>query len=353
MQQLRASLTLLAALMAGPVVAQSTPVSIALDWTPNTNHIGLYVAKAKGFYDASGIDVEILPYTDTSAATLVANGVADFGIIGSIGLFTQRAAGADLVAAYALVQTETGRLVFKADRDDIQTPRDLDGKIYAGFGSGWEAALIGTIIRQDGGDGTFETVTLGTSAYEALANGAVDFTLEVYTWEGVKAERDGPAQRAFRYADYGVPDQHTNFLGTTGTYLSEHPDTAQAFISASRRGYAYAVDHPDEAADILVAANADTLLDRDFVRASLEALIDGHYLEAEDGTIGTIDPEKMEKMGHFLFEAGLLKDGDGAVLDDMPDFSNYYTNDFMGIARSTSSFEDPAIQEGDQKPAAQ
>jgi ABC-type nitrate/sulfonate/bicarbonate transport system substrate-binding protein len=252
--------------------------------------------------------------------------------LGSIGLFTQRAAGADLVAAYALVQTETGRLVFKADRDDIQTPRDLDGKIYAGFGSGWESALIGTIIRQDGGEGDFQTVTLGTSAYEALANGAVDFTLEVYTWEGVRAERDGPAQRAFRYADYGVPDQHTNFLGTTGTYLAQHAETAAAFISASRRGYAYAVEHPDEATDILVAANADSLLDREFVRASIQALIDGHYLRGEDGTIGKIDPGKMDAMGSFLFEAGLLKDQNGVALDDEPDFSVYYTNDLLDTA---------------------
>lgn len=331
MPHLRAALTLCAALIATPVLAQSTSVNVALDWTPNTNHIGLFVAEAKGFYEEAGVDVQILPYTDTSAAILVANNIADFGVLGSIGLFTQRTAGADLVAAYALVQTETGRLVFKADRDDIQSPRDLDGKIYAGFGSGWETALISTIISHDGGVGEFETVTLGTSAYEALANGAVDFTLEVYTWEGVKAERDGPAQRAFRYADYGVPDQHTNFLGTTDAYLAEHPDTAQAFISASQRGYAYAVEHPDEAADILVAANADTLLDRDFVRASLQAMIDGHYLEAEDGTIGTIDPGKMEAMGGFLFEAGLLKDGNGATVGEKPDFSTYYTNDLLGI----------------------
>ncbi|KKB06903.1 myristoyl transferase [Devosia geojensis] len=332
MPYFRAALILCAALISTPVLAQPAPVSVALDWTPNTNHIGLFVAEAKGFYEEAGIEVEILPYTDTSAATLVANDVADFGVLGSVGLFTQRTAGADLVATYALVQTETGRLVFSADRDDIRTPRDLDGKMYAGFGSGWETALIGTIIGHDGGLGEFETVTLGTSAYEALANGTVDFTLEVYTWEGIKAERDGPAQRAFRYADYGVPDQHTNFLGTTGAYLAEHPETARAFISASRRGYAYAVAHPDEATDILVSANADSLLDRDFVRASLQALIDGHYLQAEDGTIGTIDPGKMEAMGSFLFEAGLLKDGNGVAVEAKPNFTTYYSNDYLGTA---------------------
>ena len=323
------ALGLAVSLATTPVLAQPTPVTIALDWTPNTNHVGLFVAEAKGFYDEAGLEVQILPYSDTSAGTLVANHVADFGILGSIGLFTQRTAGADLVAAYALVQTETGRLVFNAGRQDIKRPLDLDGKIYGGFGSAWENALIGTIIRHDGGTGDFETVTLGTSAYDALANGAVDFTLEVYTWEGVKAERDGPAQRAFRYADFGVPDQHTNFIGTSSAYLVDNAETAKAFIAASQRGYEYAVAHPDEAADILVAANADAALDRDFVRASLQALIDGHYLKAENGAIGTIDPAKMEAVGRFLFDAGILKDGNGAVVTEKPDFTSYYSNAYL------------------------
>lgn len=327
------ALGLAVGLAATPALAQPIPVTVALDWTPNTNHVGLFVAQAKGFYDEAGLDVEILPYSDTSAGTLVANHVADFGILGSIGLFTQRTAGADLVATYALVQTETGRLVFNADRQDIQSPRDLDGKIYGGFGSAWENALIGTIIRHDGGTGDFETVTLGTSAYEALANGAVDFTLEVYTWEGVKAERDGPAQRAFRYADFGVPDQHTNFIGTSSAYLADNAETAKAFIAASQRGYEHAVANPDEAAEILVAANADAALDRDFVRASLQALIDGHYLKAESDVIGTIDPAKMDAVGTFLFEARILKDGNGAAVAVKPDFTTYYSNAYLDSAQ--------------------
>jgi len=173
---------LVVSLVTAPALAQGTPVSIALDWTPNTNHVGLFVAQAEGYYAEAGLDVTILPYSDTAAGTLVANRVADFGIMGSVSLYTQRTAGADLMAVYAVTQTETGRLVFNADRTDIQRPADLDGLTYGGFGSDWETALISTIIRHDGGEGAFETVTLGTSAYEALANGAVDFTLEVYTW---------------------------------------------------------------------------------------------------------------------------------------------------------------------------
>jgi ABC-type nitrate/sulfonate/bicarbonate transport system substrate-binding protein len=328
----RATLAALASLAVpalpfGAMAAQK--VTVALDWTPNTNHIGLFVARDKGFYEEAGIEVEILPYTDTAAGTLVANRVADFGVVGSIGLMTQRTAGADLVAAYAIVQTETGRLVFKADRTDISRPRDLDGMTYGGFGSAWENALIGSMIRNDGGKGEFETVTLGTSAYQALENGAVDFTLEVSTWEGVKAELDGVRQRAFRYADFGVPDEHTALLGSSRAFLDGNPEAAKAFIQATLRGYDFAVDHPEEATNLLIAANADVLTDRRLIRASLQALIGGHYLRTENGVTGRIEPNKMEAIGTYLFDAKILKDGAGTAVTTKPDFADYFTNDLF------------------------
>ncbi len=327
--------SLLAALAALPTALplraeERQKVSVALDWTPNTNHIGLFVARDKGFYREAGLDVDILPYTDTSAATLVANHVADFGILGSIGLITQHSAGADLVAAYAVTQTETGRLVFKADREDIQRPRDLDGLKYGGFGSAWENALIGSIIRHDGGKGDFETITLGTSAYQALDSGAVDFTLEVYTWEGVKAKLDGLAQRAFRYADYGVPDEHTTFIISSNAFLSANPKASSAFVQATRRGYEFAVDQPREASDLLVAANKDALTNPALIDASLKALNDGHFLKSAAGAIGTIDKAKVEAMGRYPFSSGILLDGDGKQLKEKPDFDSYFSNAFLG-----------------------
>ncbi|MBU2486456.1 MAG: ABC transporter substrate-binding protein, partial [Alphaproteobacteria bacterium] len=231
-------LTALALLVAVPAQA-AEKLTVALDWTPNTNHVGLYVAQAKGWFTDAGLDVEILPYTDTSSGTLVSTGVAQFGILSAVGFHSQRAMGADMTAVMAVVQHETGRLVFNGNRDDIKRPADLDGLTYAGFGSAWENALISSIIRHDGGEGTFDTVTLGTSAYEALANGSVDFTLEVSTWEGVNSELLGRPQRWFSYADYGVPDQHTTFLGGNASWLADNADVAGAFVQAAQRGYAF------------------------------------------------------------------------------------------------------------------
>lgn len=321
-------LTLAAILAATPLAAQES-VSVSLDWTPNTNHVGLYVAEAKGWYDEAGVDVEILPYSDTSSTTLVAGGVAEFGVFSSISFYTNRAAGADLVATFAVVQHETGRLVFNADRTDIETPADLDGMTYAGFGTNWEDALISAIIEEAGGEGTFEIVTLGTSAYEALANGRVDFTLEVSTWEGVNAELEGRPQHAFRYADYGVPDQHTTLIGTRQEWLEENPESARAFLEATRRGYGFAAENPVEAADILIEATEGMLSNPELIRASMQALVEGNYLRAEDGTVGTIDPAKVEAIGAFLQEAGVLRDLDGEVLDEKPDFSTWFTNAYL------------------------
>ena len=309
--------------------AASQKLTVALDWTPNTNHIGLFVARDRGFYAAAGLDVEILPYGDTASTTLVASHVADFGIVSAVGCFTQRAAGADLKAVYAVVQSETGRLVCAADRTDIRSPKNLDGLRYGGFGSAWENALIGSIIRHDGGSGKFETVTLGTSAYDALASGAVDFTLEVATWEGVEAQRKGLKQRTFRYADYGVPDQHTTLIASSQAYLAANPKVAPAFVEATRRGYAFAVDQPDAAADILLKANSD-FVDPTLIKASLPALNDGHYLRSADGVIGTIDPGKVSAMGGFLYASSILLDRDGNPLRQRPDFATYFSNDYLG-----------------------
>jgi len=323
---------LLLTLAAGlPSRAFSAPqkVTIALDWTVNTNHIGLFVARDKGFYAEAGLQAEILPYGDTGAGTLVANRTADFGIAGA-GFFTQRAAGADLKAVYAVVQAETGRLVFNAARSDIKSPKNLDGLTYGGFGSAWENTLISTMIRHDGGKGNFETVTLGTSAYEALANGSVDFTLEVATWEGVQAELQGVKQRTFRYADYGVPDEHTTFIASSDAFLSANPKAASAFIEATLRGYQFAVDHPQEAGDLLIASNKDALTDPALIHASLKMLVDGHFLRSQSGVIGTIDKAKIEAMGAYLFTAGILRDADGKALKERPDFEGYFSNAYLG-----------------------
>jgi len=310
----------------GPVMADN-PVSIALDWTLNTNHIGLIVARDRGLYAEAGLEVEILPYSDTSSAALVAGGAADFGYVTALGFISARAGGADLTALWATMQHETGRLVYNADNPAITRPADLSGKTYAGFGSAWEAALIGTMIRQDGGEPVWDTVTLGTGAYEALASGEVDFTLEVATWEGVNSALLGRRQSAFTYADYGIPDQQNGYIATRGEVLEHRPELVAAFMRATQAGYEWAADHPDEAAEMMIAAG--DFPNPDLVHGSMRAIVDGGYLRDGDTPVGKIDPERFATMARFLFESGVLKDPAGAVLAWPVDVADWYDQRWM------------------------
>ena len=65
------------------------------------------------------------------------------------------------------------------------------------------------------------------------------------------------------------------------------------------------------------------------IHASMKVLVDGQYLRGGDGAIGTIDPAKVEAIGGFLFGAGILRDRNGDALAEKPDFSTWFTNEYL------------------------
>lgn len=313
-----ALLAMTSAFLSAPALA-AEPVSLTLDWTPNTNFVGLYVAEALGLYEAAGLEVTIAPFEfGQKRGDIAAFGVLDF--------YTARAAGLDAVGVYAVTQAETGRLAYAGD---ISRPSDLAGGIYGGFGTTWEKAIIDTMIAHDGGVPDYESVTLDGSVYDALRAGEIDFTLEVLTWQGVENELAGHPIGSFRYADYGVPDQHTIILAADAAFLAERPEIAEAFLTATRQGYAHAVEHPREAAAMLLAAAPELAGQRELVEASMQVMVAGNYLMRADGTIGRFDPGLMTELGDFLFAADALVGADGAPLAAKPDFSAWYTNRFL------------------------
>lgn len=322
---------LIAGLMLMPMTAsaqekEAQKVSVALDWMLNTNHIGIIVARDRGFYADHGLDVEVLPFSDTNSAALLASGVSDFAYVATLGFLSARASGADMTALWVTMQHETGRLVYNSENEAIKRPADLSGKTYAGFGSDWEKALIGTMIRTDGGDPQWDTVTLNTGAYEALAVGRVDFTLEVATWEGVNSEILGRKQSWFNYADYGVPDQQNGYIATTSQMLAEQPDTVKAFMQATLAGYEWAADNPSEAAEILIAAG--DFQNPDLVHGSMKMIAEGGYLRDGDTPVGKIDHERLQRMAQFLADNGVLKDAQGATLTSPGDVAEWYNEDW-------------------------
>lgn len=306
------------------------PVTFALDWAPNTNHIGVYVAEALGYFEEAGLMVEILPYGSASSPQLVSAGEADFGMGGQSNVQTARTSGLDVISVLRVTQTDTGRLVVLDDRADVTGPADLDGLVFGGFGAPLYTALAESTIRGDGGKGDFEEVVLDTGAYESLRQGRIDFTLSVATWEDIQAELDGHPYRAFRYQDYGVPEQQSTGIISSDAYLAENPVEAAGFVQASQRGYAYAAENPDEAADILIEANPDTLGTADeLVHRSAELMAGEGYLAAEGQEIGEADPDAWEDFGAFLLDGGFLTDAEGRTVTEAPDWTEYYTDELL------------------------
>ena len=308
-------------------MAHAGEVSIALDWTLNTNHVGLVVAQEKGYFADAGLEVDILPYSDSSSTVLLAAGAVDFAYMTALGFMSAKAGGADITALWVTMQREAGRLVYNSDNEEISRPADLEGKTYAGFGSAWEAALISTMIEQDGGTPDYDTVTLGTGAYEALASGAVDFTLEVATWEGVNSELLGRDQSHFIYSDYGVPEPQGGYIGTRDSLLRDDPEMVDAFMEAASKGYAWAAENPQAAAEILIEAG--DFPNEELVRGSMRVIDEGGYLT--DGTTppGRIDGGRLETMARFLYDSGVLRGSDGQPLAWPGDVSGWFDQRWM------------------------
>lgn len=310
-------------------------VSIALDWTPNTNHTGVYVAQKLGYYADAGVDVQVLPYASTAPETLVSAGKADFGFSYQAGTTYARASGQDVVSVFAATQKNSLELAVKAD-SGITSPKALDGRTYAGFGTPDEKPQIDYVIKKDGGKGEFKNVTLSTSAYEAVYAGKADFTLSYATWEGIEAQRKNKPLRGFKLTDYGFPESYAALIVSSDRYLQAHPDVAKKFLAATQKGYAYTVAHPQEAAKILVDANPQALKDPELVRESTDALVKDYYRDAS-GAVGPQTAKQWAGYSGFLYAQGIVTGKGGKKLPAEPDWSTYFTNDYLPAAGAAAS----------------
>lgn len=327
--RLAALVAALALVLAGCSGAGSDrTIRVALDWTPNTNHTGLYVAQAQGWFADVGLDVEILPYNTTSPDTLVSAGAAEFGISFQDSFTFSRAAGAEITSVMAVLQHWASAIGVRADRADITGPADLDGAVYGGFGAAYEVPKMRAVIQDAGGAGEFETVVLGTAAYEALYAGEVDFTEPFVAWEGIEAELRGQPMKTFDYTDFGLPDAYSVLMIGNSPWLADNPDDAAAFVQAVQRGYQLGADDPALGAQILMDANPGVFGDPELVRLSQEMLA-AEYLLDDSGVVGPQTLQQWSGYSGFVVDSGVLAGPDGAPLAGRPDFSTWFTNDLL------------------------
>jgi ABC-type nitrate/sulfonate/bicarbonate transport system substrate-binding protein len=315
---------------APPSVAPPTAkVRLALDWTPNTDHTGFYVAQSKGWYDAAGIDLQVLPYGTTTPEILLAAHQTECGISFQDSLTFAVAAGADIVSVAAILQRTASAIGVLAD-GPITRPRELDGKTYAGFGYPNEVPTLKAVIKADGGKGDFKVATLNGAAYEALYNKQADFTIPFTAWEGVEAQERGIKLRYFAFADFGFPEFYQVVLACDRQWLDKEPDAARRFIAATVQGFEFAAREPDAAAAILIAENPGVFdANKALPQESQHYLVDNGFLLDANGKFGTQTLERWQGYSGFLYDQGLLVDAAGKPLSAPLDYGSLFTTDFL------------------------
>ncbi len=282
-------------------------ITFVLDWTPNTNHTGLYVAQEKGYFEEVGLDVKIVQPPEDGAVVLVASGKAEFGVSFQDSL-APALAGDDalpVTAVASIIQHNTSGIISRKG-EGMDRPKGMEGHSYATWNGGIELATLKHVIEADGGN--FDNVELipstVTDEVSALRTNSVDSIWIFYAWAGVKTELEGLETDYFAFSDIDpVFDYYTPVIISGNKFLEENPETAKAFLSAVSKGYEFAIENPEEAADILV--NAAPELDKELVIASQQYLADQYQAEAEYW--GYMDPERWNGFYNWVNENGLTE----------------------------------------------
>ena len=295
-------------------------ITFVLDWTPNTNHTGLYVAQEKGYFEDEGLEVEIVQPPEDGADALVASGKAQFGIsfqdTMAPGVVGEDALPTTAVAA--VVQHNTSGIISRKG-EGMDTPKGLEGKKYATWDAPIEKAMMENVVEADGGD--FSKVELipstVTDEVSALESKSVDAIWIFYAWAGVATEVAGLETDYFAFKDINPAfDYYTPVIIGNNAFLEKEPETAKKFLSAVKKGYEDAIEDPDGAAEILCEAAPE--LDQELVKASQEYLKDQYIADADRW--GYIDPDRWNLFYNWLNENGLTEN----EIPENTGFSNEY-----------------------------
>ena len=300
---------------------EPTEITLVLDWTPNTNHTGFYVAQNEGYYDEVGLKVNIVQPPEDGAVAMVASGKAQFGIDFQDYLapvFTSEDK-IPVEAVAALIQHNTSGII-SLKEDGINTPKDLEGKNYATWDMPVEKAMLENIVETDGGD--FSKVNLIPETVEdeaAALRQDIDAIWVYYAWAGIATKRAGLDTNMIYFKDINPEfDYYSPVIVGNTDWLKENPDIAKAFLAATKKGYEYAISEPDKAAEILCEQVPE--LDKELVKESQEWLSPEY--KAEVKRWGYIDQGRWDDFFKWLSDKGLsekIPEGYGFTNDYLPE----------------------------------
>ncbi len=300
---------------AGSKSVANAPIRVALDWVPNTNHSGLYVAQAKGWFKEAGLDVTILPNSSVGPDALVAQGKADLGYSFVPSLLGSRAGGLKIRAVAAVLAHNLDAAVVLAN-SPYRRPRDLaSATTYLGFGAPAEVPVMQELIRRDGGvPGKLTSRAVNTSAYQDLYHGKGDFSQLFLGWEPFEAaSRTPPVKiRVFpvRPALGAEGDWPSVILIASESAITTRPEPLRRALAVLDRGYHLSAAQPDESARIMESA------DHALSRQPKLVLRSSRYLAKQlldaDGAWGQMRPGQFVGLAKLLVRTRALRDRSGA-----------------------------------------
>lgn len=295
-------------------------VTVILDWTPNTNHTGLYVAKEKGYYEDLGLDVEIIQPSEGSSLQLIAAGKGDFGISYQEDLTFARTSDSPLpVKAIAtIIQHNTSGFASPKEKN-IETVNDFEGKVYGGYGGPSESSILKAVMEKNGADfSKLTTVDVGTEDFFIATKNNIDFEWTFEGWTNIQAKLRGfdinyiPLIELDERLDYYTP-----IIAASENVLENKSDMVTKFMEATTKGYEYAINNPEDAANILVTEVPE--IDKDLAIESQKYLADKYKDDANRW--GEMKDSVWNNYTSFLLENGVIE-------KDMK-ASEAYTNEFL------------------------
>ena len=297
-----------------------TPITFCLDYTPNTNHLGIYVANALGYFWQEGLEVTIVQPAEDTAEALLGTGMAQLGVSYQDYIANAYAGGnTGLTAVAAIVQHNTTGIMSRAE-DGIVSARYMEDHTYATWEMPVEQATIKTVVEADGGD--YSRVQLVPYTVEddvaGLKAGMFDCVWVYEGWAVQNAALQGVDVNYFSFISMDdVFDFYTPVIAANTAYAEENPEVVRAFLRAVRRGYEYAVANPAEAARILCDEVPE--LDPDLVAKSAEFLAGEFVSDAESW--GVIDGERWARFYGWL--------NDNSLVDEPLDVDAGWTGEYL------------------------
>ena len=288
-----------------PVDDELTPVTLMLDWVPNTNHTGIFVAAANGYFEEAGLAVEIIQPGEVYPEAAVASGAADFGISFQESVTLARADNVPIVSIAAVLQHNTSGFATAAGLN-VSGPADFEGLRYGSFGTPFEAPTLEVLMDCAGGDfNQLEILHTGWADPLALiAEDQIEMAWIFYGWQGFQAQQQGLDLNVVMLKDYFdcVPDYYTPVVIASEETIDSRPEVVKAFMAALSRGYDFATRQPGEAAGLLLVAVPE--LDAGLVKASQDWL--SKYYRAEAPRWGEQKESVWQDYADWMLAHGII-----------------------------------------------